>query len=50
MMKFSETLASVGKSLADIEEQEPEPSLGNGGLGRLAACFLGQSCNFGPSW
>ena len=35
-----ETLASVGKSLADIEEQEPEPSLGNGGLGRLASCFL----------
>ena len=28
-----ETLASIGKSLADIEEQEPEPSLGNGGLG-----------------
>jgi starch phosphorylase len=35
-----DTLASVGKSLSEIEEIEPEPSLGNGGLGRLAACFL----------
>ena len=42
-----ETLASVGKSLADIEEQEPEPSLGNGGLGRLAACFLDSIATLG---
>ena len=38
--KVNQILRKNGKKLADIEEYEPEPSLGNGGLGRLAACFL----------
>ena len=38
--KVESVLKSKGKELSRIEEIEPEPSLGNGGLGRLAACFL----------
>ena len=45
--KVDSILKSKGKSLSVIEEIEPEPSLGNGGLGRLAACFLDSIATLG---
>ena len=45
--KVQEVLASKGKDITKIEECEPEPSLGNGGLGRLAACFLDSIATLG---
>ena len=45
--QLKDLLAAKGKDLSKIEEYEPEPSLGNGGLGRLAACFLDSIATLG---
>ena len=45
--KVKEVLEANGKNINDIEEAEFEPSLGNGGLGRLAACFLDSIASLG---
>ena len=45
--EVKEMLADNGKDICEIEEAEAEPSLGNGGLGRLAACFLDSIATLG---
>ncbi|KXT78113.1 glycogen/starch/alpha-glucan family phosphorylase [Streptococcus sp. DD13] len=45
--EIQEELAAAGKHISEIEDVEPEPSLGNGGLGRLASCFIDSMATLG---
>ena len=45
--EVKEALEEIGLNLDVIEDQEPDPALGNGGLGRLAACFLDSIASLG---
>ncbi|WZU01527.1 glycogen/starch/alpha-glucan phosphorylase [Erysipelothrix sp. D19-032] len=42
-----DVLAANGRNISEVEDYEPEPSLGNGGLGRLAACFMDSIATLG---